>query len=98
MARKWTNILVMEDELLRLRSEGKTRAEIAQALNISLIQVKNWVNRYNKRQIKGIVCPKRKGRTRKNPITKEHELELRIKELEREVKLYRDFLHAAGRM
>ncbi|MPN61528.1 hypothetical protein SDC9_209266 [bioreactor metagenome] len=42
--------------------------------------------------------PKRRGRPRKNPMEKHQELELRVKELEREVALYKAFLHAAGRM
>lgn len=49
-------------------------------------------------ETKEITIPKRKGRPRTRPITAQHELELRIKELEREVELYRSFLHAAGRM
>lgn len=98
MGRKYTHIMQVEDEILNLHKEGKTRREIAQALGLTLKQIRNWVNRYNKRQVKGITAPKRKGRPRKNPMTKEHEMELRIKGLEREVTLYKSFLHAAGRM
>lgn len=98
MVRKYTHIMQIEDEIQRLHREGKTRREIADTLGLSLKQIKNWVNRYNKRQVKGIAVPKRKGRPQKNPMTKEHEMKLRIKELEREVTLYKSFLHAAGRM
>ena len=98
MNRKYTHIMLAEEEILRLRQEGKTRQEIANALGLNKEQIKNWISRYNRRQIKGISVPNRKGRPRKNPITKEREMELRIRELEREVALYKSFLHAAGRM
>ncbi|NNJ32849.1 helix-turn-helix domain-containing protein [Lacrimispora defluvii] len=98
MSRKYTHIMQIEDKILNLDKAGKTRREIAEALGLTLKQIRNWVNRYNKRQDKGITVPKRKGRPRKNPMTKEHEMTLRIKELEREVALYKSFLHAAGRM
>jgi len=98
MGRKYTHILPLEDEIIRLRQEGKTRQEIANMLSLNKSQIKNWVSRYNKQQVKGISAPNRKGRPRKNPITKEHAMKLRIRELEREVDLYKSFLHAAGRM
>ena len=98
MTRQYTHIMTLEDEIIKLRKEKKTRQEIADTLGLSKKQVKNWISRYNKRQIKEITIPKRKGRPRKYPITKEHEMMLHIKELEREVALYKSFLHAAGRM
>ena len=56
----------------------------------------NWVRRYNREPELSI--PKKRGRPRKTPPTKQREMELRIKKLEREVTLYRSFLQAAGRM
>ena len=98
MSRNYTKVQEHENEILQLRLEGKTRQEIANRLGLSKEQIKGWIKRYNKRQEKGISVTKRKGRPRKNPMTQEHAMKLRIKELEREVKLYKSFLHAAGRM
>jgi len=88
----------MEPEIIQMRESGKSRQEIAEALGLEKRQVIWWVSRYNRRKKAGVTIAKHKGRPRKTPITTEHEKDLRIKELEREVELYRSFLHAAGRM
>jgi len=97
MKQKWTNIKLYETEILEMRAGGKTRQEIADTLGLTKKQVKNWVSRYNKSLRKEIVIPLRKGRPRKKPLTEERAKELRINELEREVALYKSFLHAVGR-
>ena len=79
-----------------MREQGKTRQEIANTLGLTKVQIKNWVRRYNREP--KISIPKKRGRPRTSPFTKQREMELRIKELEREVDLYRSFLQAAGRM
>lgn len=99
MRRKYAHVQAVESEIIRMREEGKTRQEIAEALGLEKGQIKDWINRYNHRGAKGFSIPKqRKGRPRKTPLTAECELELKVKQLEREVDLYRSFLHAAGRM
>jgi transposase len=98
MSRKWTDIKTLESVIIKMREEGRTRQEIADALGLEKVQIKNWIWRYNRRQKSVPIEPKRKGRPRKNPITEQHAMELRIRELEREVDLYRSFLQAAGRM
>jgi len=98
MTRKWTDIQSIEQVILRMRKEGRTRQEIANALNLDKVQIKNWIWRFNRKQAKPPAIPKRKGRPRKRPITEPQAMALRIRELEREVELYRSFLQAAGRM
>ncbi|WP_413778479.1 transposase [Anaeroselena agilis] len=98
MSRKWTDMQSAERIILQMRQDGRTRREIADALGLEKVQIKNWINRYNRRQTTLPASPKKKGRPRKSPITAHHAMELRIRELEREVELYRSFLHAAGRM
>ncbi|SFL67381.1 helix-turn-helix domain-containing protein, partial [Pelosinus propionicus] len=87
MKREYTHIKIMEPEIIAMREQGKTRQEIADALGLTKVQIKNWVRRYNR---KPEVCiPKKRGRPRTSPFTKQREMELRIKALEREVDLYR---------
>lgn len=61
MGRKYTHIMQIEDKILNLHKEGKTRREIVQTLGLTLKQIRNWVNRYNKRQAKDITVPNRTG-------------------------------------
>lgn len=98
MKRKWTDIQSAEPLIMQMRNEGKTRQEIADALGLEKVQIKNWVNRYNRSLKCLVIAGKRRGRPRKRPISEPEEMALRIRELERSVELYRSFLHAAGRM
>ena len=43
MTRKWTDIQSMERIILQMRQQGRTRQEIANALNLEKEQIKNWV-------------------------------------------------------
>lgn len=98
MPRKWKDIQSSEPLIIKMRKKGRTRQEIADALGFEKVQIKNWINRYNRREVKIPISPKRKGRPRKYPLNEHDAMALRIKELEREVELYRSFLQAAGRM
>ncbi len=48
--RRWTDIRVLEGTIMELRTEGKTRQEIADKLGLGFVQIKNWVNRHNREQ------------------------------------------------
>ena len=98
MTRKWTDIQSREQIILQMRQQGRNQHLIANALNFDKEQIKNWVKRFNRKQAQPSVPLKRKGRPRKRPITEPQAMALRIRELEREVELYRSFLQAAGRM
>ena len=97
MTKKWTDIQSNEQFILQMRRQGRTSQEIANALKLDK-KIKNWINRFNRKQAQPSVPLKRKGRPRKHPISDPQAMALRIRELEREVDLYRSFLQAAGRM
>ena len=97
--RKWTRIENYEPEIIRLREAGMTRQEIADELGLDKIQIKNWINRYNKR--KNITFdsePKPKRRPRKDGQPPRQNIETELKRLRMENKLLRDFLCSTERM
>ena len=47
---KYTHMQGLEKEILAMREAGATRQEIADCLGLSQVQIKNWINRYNRRQ------------------------------------------------
>ena len=83
-----------------LRNEGKTYQEIAQEMGISL----DAVNYYFRKQYRELHLqdpkkyPARRPGRQPHPEPTRKELETEIKELKKELKLYKDFLHFAGRM
>lgn len=96
--RKWTRIEIYEPEIIRLRKAGLTRQEIADELGLDKIQIKNWINRYNKRQhVAYDREPKPKGRPRKDGQPPRQNIETEIKRLRMENKLLRDFLRSTER-
>lgn len=110
MSRGYRHIQEYEKEIMELRSQGKTRREICEKFGFSMSQMKNFISRYNRRQDKiaaGIVI-KKKGRPAKDSVvTEEDKLadlryklirkDARIKQLEMENELMRDFLSLTGR-
>ena len=111
MPRSYRHIEEYEAEILRMKSEGKTRKEIGEALGFSPEQIHGFVTRYNRKQEKlaaGMVIH-RKGRPPKTEYevteeSKSAELryilarkEARIKQLEMENELMRDFLSLTER-
>mgnify|MGYP003297018368 CR=1 FL=1 len=98
--RKWTNIQVLEPQILAMREAGMSRRMIADELGLELRQIENWINRRNRSKVKlslGIV-PKRKGRPRKYPLSTKAQYEQEIARLQMENKLLRDFLQSTERM
>ncbi len=105
MSRSYRHIQEYEKEILKLREEGLTLQQIANRLGFERVQLKNFINRYNKRQAKisaGKVI-KQKGRPPKDYAVSEQDKvaelkyilarkEARIKTLEMENELMRDFL------
>ena len=97
--RKWTRIEIYEPEIIRFREAGLTRQEIADELGLDKIQIKNWINRYNKRQNTAFDRePKPKGRPRKDGQPPRQNIETELKQLRLENKLLRDFLRSTERM
>ena len=98
--RKWTNMQVLEPQILAMREAGMSRRIIADELGLELRQIENWINRRNRSRAKlslGIL-PKRKGRPRKRPLSTVEEYEQEISRLQMENKLLRDFLQLTERM
>ena len=84
-----------------MREAGKTRQEIADYLGLEKAQIKNWINRYNRKQRKeaaGIML-RPKGRPRKDAAPRDliAEQAYEIKRLKMENQLLRDFLRFTGR-
>jgi len=110
MARSYRKMEEYEEEILRLRKEGKTKREICEKFGFTMKQMTNFITRYNTRQKKlaaGIVIH-RKGRPPKDYEVSEQDKvaelryilarkESRIKALEMENKLMRDFLSLTER-
>ena len=109
MARSYRHIKELEPEIQKMREEGKTKNEIAKCLGLSKKQITNFVTRCNRKKEKeaeGIIT--KRGRPPKNiSITEKDNLaslrykmtrkDYRIKQLEMEVELLRDFLKETGR-
>ena len=99
MSRRYTHIKEIEDEIFALKESGKTNRAIAEDFGQELKQVKWLINRHNKTERKkeyGIL-PKPKGRPRKDAFSQEEQKDRKIKQLEMENELLRDFLRLAGR-
>ena len=110
MPREYRHIAEYEKEILELKHQGKTNREIGEQLGFSQKKVKNFINRYNRKQEKlaaGIVIRK-KGRPSKDyVVTKEMKVaelkyilarkDAKIKRLEMENELMRDFLSLTER-
>ena len=110
MPREYRHIEGYEKEIIRLWEEGKTLRQIGEMLGFSYKQMRDFKTRYNQKQRKlaaGIVI-KKKGRPAKNSVvTEEDKLadlryklarkDAKIKQLEMENELMRDFLSLTER-
>ena len=110
MPREYRHISQYEKEILELRESGLTYREISEKLGFTKTQVKEFFGRYHQKQRKlaaGIALRK-KGRPAKDCIVREEDKvaelryalarkEAKIKELEMENELMRDFLSLTGR-
>lgn len=110
MPRSYQHISKYEKEILELKSQGLTRKEIGAKLGFTKEQVHNFITRYNEKQrkIRAGVALKAKGRPPKDyEITEEMKInelkyiiarkDSKIKRLEMENELMRDFLSHAER-
>lgn len=97
--RKWTNVSMYSEEIEQMRSQGRTRQEIADMLGLSKVQIKNWVNRKNRTQtrIEQGQQPKAKGRPRKDGQPPKQDVQKELARLRMENQLLRDFLGSIGR-
>ena len=104
------NIKEYELEILELKSQGKTNREICEKFGFEMKQLKNFINRHNtnQRKLEAGIALKRKGRPPKDYIVSEQDKvaelkyilarkEAKIKSLEMENELMRDFLSLTER-
>ena len=105
MPREYRHIKAYEKEILELKEQGHTLREIGERFGLSYEQVHNFISRHNERQrkIAAGIAIRKKGRPSKDAVvTEEDKLadlryklarkEARIKQLEMENELMRDFL------
>ena len=110
MPRGYKHIQDYEKEILALRAQGKTRKEIEEKFGFSRKQIENFITRYNRRQDKiaaGLVMHKKSRPPKDAVATEEDKLadlryklarkDARIKQLEMENELMRDFLSLTER-
>ncbi len=110
MPRSYRYIQQYEKEILRLKEEGCTKREIGEKLGFSKDQIHNFFCNYNRKQrkIEAGIAIKRKGRPPKDYVVSEQDKvaelkyilarkEAKIKALEMENELMRDFLSLTGR-
>ena len=110
MARRYRHINEYEEEILQLKAEGWTKREIGEKYGFTYEQVHNFISRYNEKQrkIAAGIAIQRKGRPPKDyQVSEENKVaqlryiidrkDARIKSLEMENELMRDFLSHTGR-
>ena len=110
MPRSYRNISMYEKEILELKANGKTLREIGEILGFSYERLHNFISRHNEKQrrLAAGVAIKKKGRPAKDSVvTEEDKLanlryklarkDARIKQLEMENELMRDFLSLTER-
>ena len=110
MPREYQHIEGYEKEIIRLWEEGKTLRQIGEMLGFSYKQMRDFKTRYNQKQrkIAAGIAIKKKGRPAKNTIVKEEDKladlryklarkDAKIKQLEMENELMRDFLSLTER-
>lgn len=110
MPREYRHMNQYEEELLKMKSDGLTYREIGERMGIDRIKVKKFFERYRikQRKIEAGIALKRKGRPPKDYVVSEQDkvAELRyilarkdakIKSLEMENELMRDFLSLTER-
>ena len=101
MARKYTKMEVLAEEVFRRKEAGETNRQIAESYGLTKTQIKQLVARQNRkrRAIENGYVPQPKGRPRKY-VTEETEETKRNNELvnlRMENELLRNFLCEAGR-
>lgn len=110
MTRKYRNIKQYEKEIFELKEQGLTYEQIGEHFGIERIYIKKFFERYRvkQRKIEAGIAIKKRGRPAKDcVVTQEDKVaelryilarkEARIKSLEMQNELMRDFLSLTGR-
>lgn len=110
MPREYRHIEQYEKEIVKLKEEGYTHREIGEKFGLTKKQIKEFFSRYRRKQAKiaAGVALKKKGRPPKDSVVSEQDKiaelkyilahkEAKIKALEMENELMRDFLSLTER-
>lgn len=110
MSREYRRIQQYEKEILELKAKGYTNREIGEKFGFTKRQLENFINRYNRRQekIAAGIAIRRKGRPAKDYMVSDEDKikelkyiiarkDAKIKSLEMENELMRDFLSLTER-
>lgn len=110
MHRSYRRIKEYETEIFKLKEQGYTKREIGEKFGLTKEQIHNFISRYNTNQRKTAagIALKRKGRPPKDYVVSEQDKvaelkyilarkEAKIKSLEMENELIRDFLSLTER-
>ena len=110
MPREYRHMNQYEKELLKMKADGLTYREIGERMGIDRIKVKKFFERYRikQRKIEAGIALKRKGRPPKDCVVSEQDKvaelkyilarkDAKIKSLEMENELMRDFLSLTER-
>ena len=99
MARQYTQVQALAEEVFFRKASGETNREIAQSYGLTKNQIKELVSRENRkrRKIENGYIPRKKGRPSKNVETSEIRIQNELAELRMTVDLLRNFLSEAGR-
>ena len=99
MARKYTHVQELAEEVFKRKAEGQTNREIGEVYGLTKNQIKGLVKRENlrARRIKAGYVPQPKGRPRKTAVSEEQKQQNEIALLRMQVDLLRNFLSEVGR-
>lgn len=110
MPKNYRHIKDYEKEIMELKGKGATKREISEQLGFSFKQVKSFLYRHNvnQRKLAAGIALKRKGRPPKDYVVSEQDKvaelkyilarkDAKIKSLEMENELMRDFLSLTGK-
>lgn len=99
MARQYTQVQALAEEVFRRKEAGETNREIAESYGLTKDQIKELVSRENRkrRKIENGYIPRPKGRPRKSAVTAEIKTKNELVELRMTVDLLRNFLSEVGR-
>ena len=99
MARKYTKVEGLSDVIRARKASGETNRTISESYGLSKKQVKDLVNRQNRKErlLAAGYVPRSKGRPRKEATSEEVRQHNEIVKLRMQVELLRNFLSEAGR-
>ncbi len=99
MARKYTKVAELTEEIRERKANGETNREIGKSYGLSKRQVAQLITRQNRkeRKIAAGYIPRPKGRPSKKPVTEEEKRNMEIQQLRMQVELLRNFLFEVGR-